>query len=240
MNFNINSDSANEYNLFKNLTSEVINLYGIPVKYIQTEKINQDTIFGEHSHIKIDNETVHELYMLPSETESFGDGNLFSAFGMQNLDAVTMYVSVDNMEDIHPNIPQKVGKGWDFIIGNLVIFPNNKVMEVTNFQHEIQGNNNLFVYDHKKNVYGLSLKTYVANRDDHRTSGDITNSDTYEYNENEFANLEEIFNSEIDHKENIDKSATEPIKDEVIYPNKSRNKPIRNKKDENNPFGDLG
>lgn len=238
MNFNVNS--APEYNLYKSFTAEIINLYGIPVKYLITEKINQDIIFGEHSHIKIDNSSVYELYMLPGENDQWGGDNaLFSKFGMQSLDSLTMFVSAESMEIIHPKITNKIGKGWDFIIGNLVVLPNNKIMEVSGFEHEVVGNNNLFTYNDKKNVYSIALKSYIANRDDYNLAKDITSSNDFEYED--FGNLESIFKGEESHKENIThRSQEKVIEDETIYPTSVRQKPIRDKTKEGSVFGDFG
>jgi hypothetical protein len=74
MNFNFSTDDStnNEYELFRSTTEELISLYGIKIKYLITEKVNQDDIFGEHSHIKVDNENVHEFFAKPEETDQWG------------------------------------------------------------------------------------------------------------------------------------------------------------------------
>jgi hypothetical protein len=240
MNFNIGTGHDNEYELFRSQTQEIISLYGIYIKYLIVNKINKDIIFGEHSHIKVDNEQVHEMYMLPEETETWsGGGDLFSKFGLQNLDTLNFFIGVEDMEKIHPNIVNREGKGWDFIIGNLIVLPNNKIMEVTNFEPEVEGNNNLFPYDLKKNVYKITCKSYIANRDDYSKADDISDSTEFDYED--FGNLESIFSDEEEKTEQITTSSEAPIlADEVIYPNTVRQKPIRSKSDENNPFGDFG
>jgi hypothetical protein len=239
MNFNIGSPGhTNEYNLFKNMTEEGINLYGIPVKYIKAEKVNKDFVFGEWSHIKVDYENIYEIYMLPVESETWSSqGDLFSKFGLQNLDTIQVIISVKTMEEIHPNIVTRTGKGFDFIIGNLVVLPSNKIMEITNIETEVQGLNNIFTYDLNKNAYQLTLRQYIANNDDYSKASDITESDEYDYED--FGNLASIFGSNDESKEEIESRSTE-IQDEVIYPNEPRIKPIRRKDKENSPFGYLG
>jgi len=238
MNFNYNQLPQKEYKLFKSQTKEIINLYGIETKYVITEKVNKDFIFGEYSHLKIDNSNVFTLYMLPEETENWAsDGSIYSNFGMTNLDTQIMFIAVDDMEIIHPNIPNRIGKGWDFILGNLVIFPNNKIMEVTHFEHEVKGFNNLFPYDLKKNVYSISLKTYIANRDDYSTANNITTSTEFDYQD--FGNLAEVFGVDSDTKDEEDSRSTQiPLIDDVIYTVPLRDSTIR--EDEDNVFGDLG
>ena len=139
MNLNIGfGGHEGEYDLLKSQTQEVINIYGIYTKYLIAEKVNQDKIFGEHSHIKVDNDEVYEMFMLPEETEAWGGGgDLFSKFGLQNLDTLGFFIGVEDMEKIHPNIVNREGKGFDGIIGNLVVLPNNKIMEVTGFDIHI-------------------------------------------------------------------------------------------------------
>jgi hypothetical protein len=240
MNFNLGFNHEGEYSLFKSQTQEIINLYGVYTKYLIVEKINKDVIFGEHSHIKVDAETVFEMFMLPEETETWsGGGDLFSKFGLQNLDTLNFFIGVEDMEKIHPNIVNREGKGWDGIIGNLVVLPNNKIMEITGFEHEVEGNSNLFTYDQRKNVYKITCKSYIANRDDYSEAQDISDSQEFDYED--FGNLESIFSDEEEKTERITTSSEEPIlEDETVYPSTVRQKPIRSKKDENNPFGDFG
>lgn len=239
MNFNIGSvGHTNEYNLFKNMTEEGINLYGIPVKYLITEKVNKDFIFGEWSHLKVNKDSVFEIYMLPVESESWSSqGDLFSKFGLQNLDTIQVIISVKTMEEIHPNIVNRTGKGFDWIIGNLVVLPSNKIMEITNIDTEVQGLNNIFTYDLNKNAYQLTLRQYIANNDDYSKASDITESSEFDYED--FGNLASIFGSDSDNKENVDSLSNE-VQDEIIYPNEPRSKPIRRKDKENSPFGYLG
>jgi len=244
MNFNYSTDGSHnsEYDLFRSTTEEMINLYGIKIKYIITEKVNQDTIFGEHSHLRIDNENVHEFFAKPEETSQWeGDNSLYSKFGLQNMDTMNIFVSRTDMEKIHPEIVNREGKATvdNLPHGNLVSFDSNKLMEVTEMRltSDTFGNNNVFDSNLTKNVYKLTLKSYIANRDDYSTADDISNSDEVDYED--FGNLESIFNNEEENKEEQEKRSKLPVlEDEVIYPQEPRKKPVR--KNENNPFGDFG
>jgi len=243
MNFNYSTDNSHqgEYDLFRSTTEEMINLYGIHVKYLITEKINQDDIFGEHSHIKIDNENVYEFFAKPEETDNWGgESDLYSKFGLQNLDTMNIFVGRTDMEKIHPEIVERNGKATleNLPHGNILVFDSNKIMEVTDMKltSDTFGNNNVFDSNLTKNVYKLTLKTYVANRDDYSEAQDISNSDEVEYED--FGNLESIFNAEEENHETQIKRAEERIiEDETIFPNEVRQKPI--KKRNNSPFGDF-
>jgi len=244
-NLNLYDDSYDgEYKLFRDTSEELIDMYGVPIKYLITEKINQDDIFGEHSHIKIDNNSVYQFFVKPNATDMWeGESNLFSKFGLQNLDSISVYVARTNFEKIHPEIVNREGRATvdNLPNGNLVIFNNNKIMEVTNFELSTvdHGNNNVFTSDREKNVYKLTLKTYIFNHDDRSESSGISESDNFEYED--FGNLEKIFGADEERVENVVHRAEEKIlEDETIYPSEVRKKPIRNKTDEKNPFGDFG
>jgi len=244
INFNYSTDNSldKEYELARNMVAEVINIYGIRIKYIITEKVNQDDIFGEFSHIKVDNTNVHEFFVKPEETDQWGgEGDLFSKFGLQNLDTISVFVSREDMEKIHPEIVQREGKTTieNLPHGNLVVFDSNKIMEVTDMKlaGDFGGRNNVYDSNLTKNVYKLTLKTYIANRDDYSAAEDISNSDEVEYED--FGNLDSIFNGEEENREEQNHRAEEEIlEDETIYPNEVRKKPVREK--EENPFGDFG
>jgi hypothetical protein len=252
MNFNIHDSSYDgEYELFRSTTAELINLYGVPIKYLITEKVNQDNLFGEHMSLKVDNEAVHEMHALPSEFDNWGgDMNMFGKFGLQDMANIDIYLSRDDMETIHPDLTNREGSVSieNLPNGNLVIFGNNKIMEVTDFELSTadHGNNNVFTSDRHKNVYKLSLRSYIANRDDYREAQDITDSDKFEYED--FGNLSSVFGSEDEdgeeqsyHEEVTHRSTGKILEDEKIYDGSEvRKKPIRNKVLETNPFGDLG
>ena len=244
-NLNIGDDSYDgEYELFRSTTEEVINMYGIKLVYMITKKVNQDEIFGEHSHIKIDNDKMFELYAKPEETETWGgEGDLFSKFGLQNLDAMSFYISRTDMENIHPEIVERDGSASveNMPHGNLIKLPNNKIMEVTDMklQSDTFGNNNVFTSDRQKNVYKLTAKTYFFNHDDLSDASGISESEHFEYED--FGNLESIFSDEEEQRDNVThRSEDKVLEDEVIYPSEVRKKPIRDKVAEENPFGSLG
>jgi len=248
MGFNFNledtTDHDNEYLLFRSTTEELINLYGVKITYIITEKVQQDKIFGEHQSIKIDNTSTFEFYAQPEETETFGgDGDLYSKFGLQSLDTMSFYISRTDMERVHPEIVNRTGTVTigNLPHGNIIKLPNNKLLEVTDMklQSDTFGNNNAFTTDRHKNIYKLTAKSYIYNHDDVTSAQDITISDNAVYND--FGNLEAIFSDDTVQEQNItDKSQTVIPADENLYPAEPRKKPIRDTTKDNNPFGDFG
>ena len=139
------------------MIEEVIRLYGILVKFLVTEKINEDkAVFGDYSHMKSDNNKIYDIYMLPETTEDWESGGFgMSQFGLMSLENITLFAakrsfdpSPDSVEDQHE------------ILGNLIVLPNNRVMEITNVDSTVPGVNNLFTYNDAKSVYKLTCKPH--------------------------------------------------------------------------------
>lgn len=153
MNFNYSGKA--EYELHTSLIEEMINLYGVPTKFLVTEKINKDDIvFGDYSHLKSDSSKIYDIYMLPENTENWDEqGYNFTPFGLTNYDTITMFAAKSSFVDEDHN-------EFDEIVGNLIIFPNNKVMEITHLTSTFPGINNLFTHNDTKSVYKLTCKPY--------------------------------------------------------------------------------
>ena len=152
MNFNLTH--KNEYVLNNAMICECINLYGIEVKLIKTEKQNYDEeVFGDRSHIKVDCKNNYDIVILPetpdqvdSQDYSFGD------FGFSNSDTCTVYVSAQRCF--------KLGFDINNLMGCLIVFPTNKVMEITDVSLQAPSVNNLWSYNDAKSVLKLSLSAY--------------------------------------------------------------------------------
>lgn len=155
MNFNYNASP--EYDLYSQGTEEVINLYGVAVKFLVTEKINKDDlVFGDYSHLKTDSSKIFDIYGMPETTETWDNlGMNFSEYGMFNLETINLFVHKNSLSFLDFS-----KKGFDSIIGNLIVLPSNRILEITDFQFEIPGINNLFTYKNDKNCFKLNLRTY--------------------------------------------------------------------------------
>jgi hypothetical protein len=158
MNFNLSRTP--DYKLQARLIDEIINLYGINCKFLKVEKINKDIeVFGDFSHIKIDNKKVFNVYLMPENTEEAMNMNMsFTQFGLYTTAAVNLFISRKSMEKIFPKI--YTSKGIGDVIGNLIILPSGGIVEITDCQYEVPGISNLFTNVDNKNVYRLSCITY--------------------------------------------------------------------------------
>lgn len=191
MNFNINDNP--EYDLNAGLIDEVINLYGVPVKFLITTKLNNDdNVFGDYSSIKTDNTNIFEIYALPENSESWDSGGYnFSEFGLLNVDNVSVFISKNTVENI-------MLLDFKSLYNNLLVMPNNKILEVTDVQFEVPGINNLFTFKNTKSVYKLTLKPYSIKLTDEIDTKDISVDDE-DYN-----TLNNYFDELLDRKISLD------------------------------------
>ena len=174
--YNFNFNENPEYDLNTELIDECINLYGVQTKFLVVQKLNSDdTIFGDYSSIKTDNSKIFDVFMMPENSDSWDSGGYnFSEFGMLNNDSCTVFVSKNSVQNI-------IELDFKELYGNLVVMPNNKIMEVTDVQFEVPGVNNLFTYSNAKSVYKLTLKPYSVKLTDEINPSDISISDTEDY-----------------------------------------------------------
>jgi len=204
MNLNLNFSGQAEYNINDSLVAEMINLYGVEIKILLTEKINSDNnVFGDFSHFKTNNTDVFNLYAMPEQSEDFStDGYSFSPFGMMGLDNVVLFVSRESLMKFDAFLLD--GK-VDFrkLQSQLIVFPNNKIMEISDADAVVQGVNNLFTYENAKSVYKLTCKPYAAKIVNEVSALDITAPEVPDYDfSTEFGDPEidenEDDNTEID------------------------------------------
>jgi hypothetical protein len=157
---NFNLSNTPEYALNAAMIDELINLYGLLVKFLVVEKINRDLeVFGDYSHIKTDNNKAFDIYALPETSESMDNINYaFTQFGYSSTASMAFFISRKTIEKIYPDV--YTSKGINDIIGNLIILPSGGIVEITDCQLETPGGSNLFPTSDNKNVYKLVCNTY--------------------------------------------------------------------------------
>lgn len=181
MNFNFVKTPT--YNLNSHLIEEVINLYGIDIKFLLVEYINKDeTVFKDFQHIKTDRNKIFDMKALPENTENFDNTSYaFADFGFLDFDNITLFIHVSEFD--------KAKIEMNKIVGNIIVLPSNKVMEITDIQFMVPGINNAFTEDNDKSVYRLVCKPY------------------------EFKNIDEIDHEHLKHST---KRTEEMIPDEIL------------------------
>lgn len=175
---NLNFHSKPDYGLHTRMIDEMINLYGTPVRFLSMTKIvdsygasnsHEDVsgfpkIFGDFKTLKTDlYRDALEFHILISDSEEYPNGLqfAFNNFGLINDDTLTAFVSLKSLQplsDANGNVHPKE------IISNVLVFPNGKLMEITDCQLHVPGINNKFVYSNAPSCYQLSLKSYSFDR----------------------------------------------------------------------------
>lgn len=198
MGFNYNFNDAPDYDLNASLIDEVINLYGVLVKFLKVQHINKDdVVFKDYSSIKTDSNSIFEIYLMPESTESWENtGYAFSQFNMIDMNNISMFCSKNSIENMSLDVKN--------IIGNLVVLPNNKIMEVTNYDLCAPGVNNLFTFNNTKSVYKLTLIPYNVKINDELNTVDILHKDTEATGETNYNTLDKYFDELINIKNEQD------------------------------------
>jgi len=215
MNFNITQ--LQDYSLQSSLTQELISLYGVLTKLLLTDKINYDsTVFGDFQSIKVQKGKVYDLYMMPEQSEGFEnhEQGFFSDFGMQNVESIHMFVSREDIDRVfevqhennEPGRTDNVDSPVKKLQSNLVILPNNRVMEITNVDFMVPGINNLFTEPDIKNVYELTMKSY-----DRKLTDNIKDMDAEEVQPGSYKELDSYFDELIQKDITVENEATKEL-----------------------------
>ena len=148
---NLNFYNNPEYNLNKSLITEMISMYGIQVKFVKVKKINEDNLFKDYQHLVADKNDIIEMYALPENSDSFdSSGYQFNSFGFTDLNNLSVFISVESFGEIK----------FKEIVGNLIVLPSNKILEITDVTFQVPGINNDFVNNNSRTVYKLTLTPY--------------------------------------------------------------------------------
>lgn len=137
------------------MTYEVIRMYGLPCKLILTKKCGRDDVFGDYTHYEVDNAKAFQIYGMPENPEGFDmQQYMFEDYGISDYNTCNIFVSTYDFDEKHSNL--KLNE----IIGNFIVLPSGKVMEITHVDYMTPHVNNLFAYADRKSVYKLTLDPY--------------------------------------------------------------------------------
>lgn len=197
-NYNFNFNTAPEYDLNASLIDEVINLYGINVKFLKVQHINVDEIvFKDFGAIKTNENSIFNVFMMPENSEGWDNGGYsFSQFGMIDMNNINLFCSKNSFETMSIDIKN--------VIGNLVITPNNKIFEITNCEFTVPGMNNLFTYNNQKSVYKLTLIPYNVKIQDELDEVQIMHQDTADLGKTSYDTLDKYFDELLSTKQKQD------------------------------------
>lgn len=172
---NFNFGGQNDYRLNSSMVEEVINMYGVKIKLVLQERVNNDqVVFGDYSHLFSDGEHQHEMFQLPENTEEFDNLDIsFSQFGLSDMTSINLFIhrnSIENIPGVEPinsnsrDYAQKMKptvQDLDFhLVGHLVVLPSGKIYEITDQRFSVPGVNNLFTSKNDKTVYKVTCVQY--------------------------------------------------------------------------------
>lgn len=145
--FNFFGDNAeNEYQIFNDNTFEMIEMYGIPIKYIPRTEVDMDDLFGEDDVAIYDNAI--ELKMYLEDHMSFEGSDFFSKFGLEVDDTIKLKIQQDYMREQLSNSEPE--------IGDLIKFEFSKdLFEISYIEDE-----EMFYLAGKTTIYTISAKRF--------------------------------------------------------------------------------
>jgi len=100
---------ASEQNLYKDLITEAIQIYGHDVYYLDKTLVAEDTVWGEDSLAKFNTQAPIEMYMENADGGFAGERELMTQFGLQNLSEATFVVSKSRFQDKTKQIQIETG-----------------------------------------------------------------------------------------------------------------------------------
>lgn len=103
-NFNLIGNEK-ERDTFAVQQNEVVQLYGIPCKYLPKGLVNLDKIFGEDNLMEFNE--AKDLTLLPEDPTSFGgQGDFFAKLGMEIIDTMVVFSEQSKFRTIVGRAPQ--------------------------------------------------------------------------------------------------------------------------------------
>ena len=98
-----------EKNLYRDLVTEAIQIYGHDVYYLDKTLVAEDTVWGEDSLAKFITQVPIEMYMEDAEGGYAGEREMMTQFGLQNLSEATFVVSKTRFQDKTKQIQIETG-----------------------------------------------------------------------------------------------------------------------------------
>ena len=109
---------TSEKNLYRDLVTEAIQIYGHDVYYLDRNLVAEDTIFGEDSLSKFNSQHLIEMYMEDASGGFAGELELMTQFGLQNLSEATFVVAKNRFETMDSQI--RIESGTDTTGGSIL------------------------------------------------------------------------------------------------------------------------
>jgi hypothetical protein len=108
-----------EKNLYRDLVTEAIQIYGHDVHYLDRTLVAEDTVWGEDSLSKFQYSAPIEMYMEDADGGYAGEREMMTQLGLQNLSEATFVVSKERFQDKTKQI--QIETGTDTTGGSILV-----------------------------------------------------------------------------------------------------------------------
>ena len=166
---NLNHSRKPEYQLYENLSGEVINMMGIQCKWLYSERVNENFVFRDFSHFKVGKD-YKDVTLMPQETMSWEGDVAYNNFGFYNQWTQQLFISKASMLDLYPDFLEKGNSARAKVVNSLLITPSSAILEVTHIESFTEGVNNVWGYADDPSTYKLTVKIYSNNLADEGVS----------------------------------------------------------------------
>ena len=123
-----------EQNLYRDLVSEAIQIYGHDVFYINRTLVAEDTVLGEDSLSVFRDATKIEMYMENADGGFAGERELMNQFGLQNLSEATFVVSKERFQGKTKQIT--IESGTDSTEGGSILLESGSISSSIDLEGE--------------------------------------------------------------------------------------------------------
>ena len=110
---------ATEQNLYRDLLTESIQIFGHDVHYLDRTLVAEDTLLGEDTLSKFSSSAKIEMYVENADGGYEGEKELMNRFGLQNLSDVTFVVAKHRFQDLTKQIT--IESGTDTTSGSVLL-----------------------------------------------------------------------------------------------------------------------
>jgi len=158
------TNAPNEAHLTDDLTIEVIQMMGMDVYYLPRSIVNEDYFYSEDRHARFTSHHPIEAYV-ENVTESGGDGEVLSKFGIELRDQFTLVVSRTRFTQVVPQLKRPRE-------GDLIYLPlTGSLLEIMFIEHE-----NPFWQHGRLFAYKFTCELFRYNQEDLQTGLDEVDS----------------------------------------------------------------
>ena len=166
-NLYFSAGARSEQNLYEDLIIESIKIYGQDLYYLPRDLVNLDDVFREDPESRFNSNYLLEMYV--DNADGFdGEGDLFTKFGVEIRDQVTLTVAKRRWEQTVMRYDNEI-QGIRPLEGDLIFTPfSKKMFQIMHVEHEqpFYQLNNLPVFKLQCELFEYNDEDFDVNNDD--------------------------------------------------------------------------